>query len=177
MAEFPIMQLMTDAYLGDTRHLTTTEHGAYFLLLMAMWRSGGTLPLDDRFIMRTAGLTSGQWQRMRLTILSFMRPVAGDRFTQPKLLESLKAVRRHSQSQSDRARARWLKIKGLPHAVAEPGQYHGNANHNKIVLSCEEGSFQSPEEGGSATKKATSQEEEIIVSPGLAARYTNGRSH
>ncbi len=32
-------------------------------------------------------------------------------------------------------------------------------------------------EDGSPTKKATSQEEEIIVSPSLAARYTNGRAH
>ena len=50
MAEFPAMQIWTDAYLGDTSHLSTTEHGAYFLLLMAMWRNGGSLPNDDAML-------------------------------------------------------------------------------------------------------------------------------
>jgi uncharacterized protein YdaU (DUF1376 family) len=41
------------------------EHGAYMLLLMAMWRSGGTLPKNDKRLARFAKLTTPQWNRIK----------------------------------------------------------------------------------------------------------------
>ena len=122
MAEHPFLPLATDAYLGDTMHLTTTEHGAYLLLLMAMWRSrDGHLPNDDRMLARTCRLTTTQWARIRPTIMAFMT-VSDAGVSQGRLMDERAFVKRKSQSQSDKANARWLKEKASPDAAAVPMQ-------------------------------------------------------
>jgi uncharacterized protein YdaU (DUF1376 family) len=49
----PFMQLYVADYLGDTRHLTTEQHGAYLLILMTVRNSRGS-----RDAHRRAGLAS-----------------------------------------------------------------------------------------------------------------------
>lgn len=117
MAEFPAMMLWTDAYLADTGHLTAIEHGAYLLLLMAMWRNDGWLPNDDKKLARYARLTPGQWQRIKSTIFAFMQ-VSSDRITQSRLTDELAAVRQVKKSRQTGAQAKWLKYNKARHASA-----------------------------------------------------------
>lgn len=119
MAEFPALPLWTDAYLSDTGHLTTIEHGAYLLLLMTMWRNDGSLPNDDKRLSRFCRLTMGQWLRIKPVIMEFFS-VDGDEITQGRLTDELVFVRQHSAKQSNAAKARWLKTKGKDNAKVMP---------------------------------------------------------
>jgi uncharacterized protein YdaU (DUF1376 family) len=70
MAQYPALPLFTDAYMADTRHLTTAQHGAYLLLLMTAWRMPDCkLPDDDKLLARWAGLDLRNWVKMRPYII------------------------------------------------------------------------------------------------------------
>jgi len=86
VAEFPALPFFTDAYLADTRHLTTEEHGAYLLLLMCAWRTRGcALKDDDKLLGRIAGVSPTKWRRLRPILVDFFLVTDGV-WRQKKLL-------------------------------------------------------------------------------------------
>jgi len=111
MAQFPSLPLFTDAYLGDTTHLTTFEHGAYLLLLIAQWRSkDDCLPNDDVRLARIAGTTVNHWRKIKPTIFEFFS-VSDEVIIQNRLRDERTWVAEKSQINSSNSKARWLKIK------------------------------------------------------------------
>src|SRR6056297_1845905 len=72
MSQAPSMPMFWDAYIADTTHLTTEEHGAYLLLLAAMWRRNGWVPDDDRDNARILGLTPSKWRRIKDRLRSLL---------------------------------------------------------------------------------------------------------
>jgi uncharacterized protein YdaU (DUF1376 family) len=64
--------LFPDAYLRDTTHLTTDEHGAYFLLLMAAWGTEDcSLPNDEGRLAALAKMPVSRWRKIASTVLEF----------------------------------------------------------------------------------------------------------
>lgn len=60
-------------YLRDTGHLSTEQHGAYMLLLGAMWISGGKLPNDDAKLASICRLSLRRWRTHKDTLFEFFR--------------------------------------------------------------------------------------------------------
>lgn len=64
------MPLYIGDYLADTGHLSTTQHGAYLLLMMHYWRKSG-LPDDDKQLAAIAKLPLRIWLDTKETIQAF----------------------------------------------------------------------------------------------------------
>ncbi len=123
----PFMQLYVADYLGDTRHLTTEQHGAYLLLLMTMWRSEGVLSDNPVKLARIAGLTPSRWLKICAEVLEFFTPCQGG-FTQKRLSAELSIAEEKSQKRSESgkagARAKALKSNKLASANASRSLKH-----------------------------------------------------
>ncbi|OYU50887.1 MAG: hypothetical protein CFE27_14800 [Alphaproteobacteria bacterium PA1] len=91
MSKAPSMPMYWDSYIADTTHLVTEEHGAYLLLLAAMWRRDGSVPDDDKDIARIVGLSLSKWLKVRAR-LGTMLQTDGKRLTQKKLQEIWKST-------------------------------------------------------------------------------------
>lgn len=120
MAEFPALPLFTDAYLGDTTHLTTIEHGAYLLLLIVMWRAKDCqLPDDDHRLARWARCTGGQWKRLRPALEPFFA-IDNGVWKQKRLTDEYNHVRQVRESQRANGLASALKRKGRHATTVAP---------------------------------------------------------
>jgi uncharacterized protein YdaU (DUF1376 family) len=109
MSKPAAIPLFGDAYLADTTHLTTEEHGAYLLLMIAAWRQPDCgLPLDDKKLARIVGMSTKKWTAVKDTILDFWKVVDG-RIFQPRLLKEHDYACRKSEANRKSAEARWNK--------------------------------------------------------------------
>jgi uncharacterized protein YdaU (DUF1376 family) len=114
------MPFWTDAYLADTQHLTTEEHGAYLLLLFQAWRSHDcSLADDDDMLSRQAGVSIAKWKAMKPIIMSFWKlDKRRKRWVQKRLkIEREKATVKKAKAR-DSAASRWNnKEKGDANAL------------------------------------------------------------
>lgn len=168
MAEFPGFTIWTDAYLADTGHLTTAEHGAYFLLLMAMWRAGGYLPNDDTKLARFCRCTPKEWDKIRSHIVDFFT-VDGDQITQGRLMDELEKARDRSRKASDNARSKYRKTKKVAPADAKrtvsetPADLLQNASETPASISISISNNKSSLRSDSASAKPTPRQELLKV--------------
>ncbi len=90
------MPLYFGAYLTDTMHLTTEQHWAYLLLLMACWKRGGYLPDDDEQLGAIAKMSPSRWSKARSVIAPFWQ-ITGRGWTQKRLGIELESARQRHQ--------------------------------------------------------------------------------
>lgn len=128
MANYPSLPLFTDAYLGDTRHLTTLQHGAYLLMLIVAWRSPDcSLPNDDAYLARITGLDKRTWNANKDTLLAFWKLGPEQKWEQGRLKDERNFVEQLRNKNVANANTRWLKNKKPRHATAIPERCQNDA--------------------------------------------------
>lgn len=122
MAQYPALPLWTDAYLADTTHLTTLQHGAYLLMLMSAWRDPDCrLPDDDRHLARIARMTPATWRKHARALRAFWQVREGFLY-QKRLSAERQRVDARSDSGRRAAEAKWRKSNDSADADAGAAQ-------------------------------------------------------
>lgn len=103
------MPLYIGDYLSDTMHLTTEQHGAYFLLLLAYWKNRGPLPDDDAQFCRITRLMRDAWATHRTHIAPFFQIRDGFWHHKRVDLELAKAQRNKESRTSAATRAAFVR--------------------------------------------------------------------
>jgi uncharacterized protein YdaU (DUF1376 family) len=100
------MPLYVADYLADTTRLTTVQHGAYLLLIMAYWRAGEALPDDDEDLAAMTRLALKDWQKIRPKIAGFFTVAAG-RWTHNRIEREIEraTINREQKSAAGKASA------------------------------------------------------------------------
>lgn len=94
------MPLYIGDYLRDTMHLSTLEHGAYLLLIFAAWTRGGSIPDDDKFLSKTAGLSFQKWNLARGKISLFFT-IRGGLWIHKRVTEESEKAQETSRKRSE----------------------------------------------------------------------------
>lgn len=121
MPSMPVLPFWPADYLGDTRHLTAAEHGAYFLLMLAAWQSPNcSLPNEEKRLARMAACNLKQWRAVSDAVLGFWDFDEGlQKWTQKRLLKEHQKATLKSKQASLSAQARYLKSNDTGDANAE----------------------------------------------------------
>ena len=97
--KLPYLKFWVADYIADTTHLSTTEHGAYLLLLCAYWRHQAPLKDCNQRLAKLTGLPENEWLEVRPTMLEFFEIKAGY-WTQKRIQVELKdAIKKRKQKE------------------------------------------------------------------------------
>lgn len=121
------MPLYIANYRNKTSHLTAAEHGAYLLLIMHYWVTGG-LPRDDAQVMRISSMTPAEWKKSRGTLQAFFH----DGWKHQRCDEELAKAEQISSKRRTAAEQMHSKRAANAHANAE--QKESISTHTRDVL-------------------------------------------
>jgi len=120
----PYQKLFWGSYHKHTAHLGhAKEHGAYLLLIGALWNNDGRLPADDMTLAGYAKMTVKEWEAIKPKLINgaLLKIVRG-KLTQPRVTEDLAKYRDTSGKRKEAGKAGGNvsagKKRGNPQAIA-----------------------------------------------------------
>lgn len=118
----PWMPLYIADYRQDTLHLSTTEHGAYMLLIMEYWHSG-RLPTDDEALAQIVKLSPYLWKKISPTILKFFDENFRHKRIETELRKANARILKNQQRAQKAAAARWSSKHSSSNAPSNAQSY------------------------------------------------------
>lgn len=114
MAEFPALPLWTDAWVADTHHLGIFARGLYHDLLVLMWRTPGCrVPADAAWLMTRLRISQAEFDNVLKQLLNELCQRNAGWYMQKRLTREYEWVKANRAAQSERAKRRWEKEKGI----------------------------------------------------------------
>ena len=110
------MRLYVADYIADTQDFSCEEHGAYLMLIMHYWRTGG-LPDDDERLARIAKLSAERWQCVRIALI----PKFGPKWRHKRIESEREKAEDKSLKAAISAAKSWEARGKLPRANAKRG--------------------------------------------------------
>jgi uncharacterized protein YdaU (DUF1376 family) len=165
----PWMPLYVGDYLGDTGHLTTTQHGAYLLLMMHYWRKG-ELPDDDKQLSKITKLPLKVWTEYRETLQGFFyegwkhKRIDAEIYKTESISEKRKAAGFKGGIRSALGR---MKLENASLSKHVPSQANAYQMPSKAQAPLDYSQSKNSKEEGSANGK--DEKPRITASPELAA--------
>lgn len=114
-------------YLGDTMHLTTVQHGAYLLMLLACWKAGGALVDDDAQLSAITRLSAADWKKNAPVLRQFFAQ-ADDRLEHRRVITELG----RAKELSEKRKAIGKKGGRPPKALEEQNQLDKQTETNRF---------------------------------------------
>ena len=104
------MPLYIGDYLSDTMHLTTEQHGAYLLLLMAYWKNCGPLPVDR--LQSIVKLNGNEWKNAQALLREYFDTTSmHGKWVHHRADREIEEARKNRETLTDRgmagAKGRW----------------------------------------------------------------------
>lgn len=161
--------LYVNDYLGDTMHLTTAQHGAYFLLLMGAWKRGARLPDDDRQLAAIARMSASEWQEVGPILREFFDVDAGE-LVQKRLADEYE----RTQNVCERNRNNGA-LGGRPRRSETQTKPNGNPNETQTETQTEPSQNPNPNPKKTQSQSQSHIETDKSVSLGAPAATTKNQ--